>query len=116
CEVRRQEGRADLVRSGRDLDARAHRRPAAAAEECLGSLLPAGRGRRTAPASAGRSGTAPSARLSRGAAATIAGRAEAAAALPVDELHALAVEQNLELLARHRSETGRRHVVAEDRG
>src|SRR5881398_3630247 len=109
--VRREERRADLMLAHRRLEADAHGRAAAAAEECFRSLL----------AAAGRSGGAAAAArccaaaTGGGLAVTVrVGRAEPAAALPVEQLQALAVEQHFKLFARHRAETCRRHVVAED--
>ncbi len=101
-EVRRQEGRADRVRPGCGLEANAHRRAAAAAEEGLRSGL---------TAAADWPGGPPRATT------TVAaiGRLVASAALPVDQRELFAVEQHREPFAGHRSEAGRRHVVAEDR-
>src|SRR4029453_18771964 len=87
-----------------------------AAKKRFGPLLTAGR-RRRAAAAPGSRGCAASA-LRRRCAVPSAVRlrgAKGGAALPVNQLQPLAIEENLELLARDRSEAGRRHVVAEDR-
>ena len=111
-EVRRRERGPDHVRAGGGLETRTHRRAAAAAEERFRPLLSTAR--RSAAAT---TRSAPYARRRRSALATAVGRrrTEPAAALPVDQLQALAVEQDFELLARYGSEAGRRHVVAENR-
>ena len=120
-EVRRREGCADQVRARRRVEAHAHRRAAAAAEECFRTLLAAaGRaGSRAACADGAASAPRRSATALRTRCAIAVTvrlrRAETAAANPVDQPQPLAIEQDLELLAGHGPESGRRHVVAEDR-
>ena len=55
------------------------------------------------------------ARCAGATAATAVGRRVPATTLPVHDPETLAVEQHLDPLAWHRAESGRRHVVAEDR-
>ena len=114
--VRGQEGRAKHVRTRGRREAHPHGRAAAATEEGFRPLLTTAGWSHPTPASAWwRGATAASRGLSGGAAAIGFRRAEPPAPLPIHQLEPFAVEQNLELLARHRPESGRRHVVAENR-
>ena len=90
-----QEGDAHAVQSRRRLEADTHRRTAAAAEKCLRTGLSASSRRLPATAAIG--------------------RRRPASALPIHQLQPLAIQDDVESLARNRTEAGRRHVVAENR-
>src|SRR5439155_8298069 len=86
-----------------------------APEERFRTLLTTRRRSRRGAASATAACSRAASALAALAAAVVCRRAKSAAALPIQQLEPLAVEQDFELLARHGSESGRRHVVAENR-
>ena len=108
-EIRLRERGADHVRSRGGGEPHGHFRDLVAQRERASSA------RAGCSAAGPGSASALSGRCARRTAAIGLRSTEAPAALPVQQLHACAVEQDLELFARDRAESRRRHVVAENR-